>query len=160
SQHGGASSALSQEKPAGVPDKLRGGLEQLSGMDLSGVRVHYDSPKPAQLDALAYTHGKNIYIGPGQEKHLPHEAWHVVQQGQGRVAPPAQAKGAAISDDPGLEAEADIRGARGQSVDRAAPRPHAAKSPVASHESAVAQRVKVGNLVLGGLATLGTAGLA
>lgn len=26
-----------------------------------------------------------IYIAPGQEKYLPHEAWHVVQQKQERV---------------------------------------------------------------------------
>jgi hypothetical protein len=27
---------------------------------------------------------------PGQEQHLPHEAWHVVQQKQGRVKPTGQ----------------------------------------------------------------------
>lgn len=26
--------------------------------------------------------------GPGQERHLPHEAWHVVQQRRGVVGPP------------------------------------------------------------------------
>jgi hypothetical protein len=25
----------------------------------------------------------DIHIGPGQEKHLAHEAWHTVQQKQG-----------------------------------------------------------------------------
>ncbi|MEM7041075.1 MAG: DUF4157 domain-containing protein [Bacteroidota bacterium] len=35
--------------------------------------------------AHAYDQGTDIHIGPGQEKHLPHEAWHVVQQKQGRV---------------------------------------------------------------------------
>ena len=27
---------------------------------------------------------RDIHLGPGQEKHLPHEAWHVVQQKQGQ----------------------------------------------------------------------------
>jgi len=56
-----------------MPDHLKSGLESISGMDLSGVRVQYSSPKPAQLNALAYTQGQDIEVGPGQEKHLPHE---------------------------------------------------------------------------------------
>ena len=46
------------EKPQngkGLPDPLRTGLERLSGLNLSGVRVHRSSPKPARLNALAYT---------------------------------------------------------------------------------------------------------
>ena len=54
----------------------------------------------------------DIHLGPGQERHLPHEAWHVVQQKQGRVAATAQLKGAAVNDSPALEAEADAMGAR------------------------------------------------
>ena len=46
-------------------------------------------------------------LGSGQEAHLPHEAWHVVQQKQGRVKPTLQMKGAAINDDGALEREAD-----------------------------------------------------
>jgi len=61
---------------------------------------------------LAYAQGKDIHVGPGQEQHLPHEAWHVVQQAQGRVRPTMQMKGAAINDDTGLEAEADVMGAK------------------------------------------------
>ncbi|MBN3815936.1 hypothetical protein G3N57_04650, partial [Paraburkholderia sp. Se-20369] len=49
-------------------------------------------------------------LGAGQERHLPHEAWHVVQQMQRRVAPTMQMKGAAINDNPGLEREADAMG--------------------------------------------------
>ena len=80
-------------------------------MDLSGVRVHGNSSKPAQLNALAYTQGQDIHVGPGQEKHLPHEGWHAVQQMQGRVKPTLQAKGVSINDDAGLEREADVMGA-------------------------------------------------
>ena len=43
---------------------------------------------------------------------MPHEAWHVVQQKQGRVKATTQLKGEAINDDPGLEHEADVMGAR------------------------------------------------
>jgi len=64
----------------GLPDNLKSGVEQLSGISLDGVKVHYNSEKPAQLNALAYAQGTDIHVGPGQEQHLPHEAWHVVQQ--------------------------------------------------------------------------------
>ena len=77
---------------------------------MDDVIVHYNSSRPAQLQALAYTQGTEIHIGPGQEKHLPHEAWHVVQQQQGRVKPTMQARGQEINDDQGLEQEADSMG--------------------------------------------------
>ncbi len=94
----------------GMPDGLKTGMEQLSGMDLSEVRVHANSSKPAELDALAYAQGNEIHLGPGQDKHLPHELWHVVQQRQGRVLPTLRSNGVAINDDPALEQEADAMG--------------------------------------------------
>jgi hypothetical protein len=96
----------------GMPDGLKSGLESLSGMNLSDVRVNFNSPKPAQLNAHAYTQGNAIHVAPGQEKHLPHEAWHVVQQRQGRVQPTTELNGAQINDDAGLEREADLMGGR------------------------------------------------
>jgi len=98
------------KNPSDMPRPLKEGLEQLSGMELSGVRVHNNSSKPAQLNALAYTQGKDIHVGPGQEKYLSHEGWHVVQQMQGRVRPTMHAKGVSINDDSGLEREADAMG--------------------------------------------------
>jgi len=98
-----------------LPAELRAGVESLSGLDLSSVRVHRNSSAPAQLNALAYAQGSDIHLGAGQEKHLPHEAWHVVQQMQGRVRPTLQAAGAPINDDPALEREADQMGARAKS---------------------------------------------
>jgi hypothetical protein len=56
-------------------------------MDLSDVRVHRNSSKPAQLNALPYAQGNDIHLGPGQEQHLPHEAWHVVQLRQASCRP-------------------------------------------------------------------------
>lgn len=50
-------------------------------------------------------------MGPGQEKHLPHEAWHVVQQMQGRVQPTVQTMDRVpVNDDEKLEHEADVMG--------------------------------------------------
>jgi hypothetical protein len=102
-----------QANNTGMPDSLKSGVENLSGMDMSDVKVHYNSSKPAQLSALAYAQGNDIHVGPGQEKHLPHEAWHVVQQRQGRVQPTMQMKESVpVNDDPGLEHEADVMGAK------------------------------------------------
>lgn len=102
-----------QPNRTGLPDNLKSGIENLSGLSMDSVRVHYNSPKPAQLNALAYTQGTDIHVAPGQEQHLPHEAWHVVQQAEGRVKPMFQMKtGIPVNDDSGLEAEADKMGTK------------------------------------------------
>jgi hypothetical protein len=103
------SSAEQRPNKTGMPDALKAGVESLSGHSLDNVRVHYNSPKPAQLEALAYTQGTEIHVASGQEEHLPHEAWHVVQQAQGRVKPTMQMKNRVpFNDDAGLEHEADV----------------------------------------------------
>ena len=87
-----------------MPDNLKAGVEDLSGIDMSDVRVHYNSDKPADVGALAYTQGTDIQVAPEQERHLPHEGtWHVVQQKQGRVRPTMQMKNVTVNDDIGLE---------------------------------------------------------
>ena len=101
-----------QDNRTGMPDGLKAGIESLSGMDMSDVRVHRNSSQPAQLNALAYAQGNDIHLGPGQEQHLPHEAWHVVQQRQGLVQATMQMAGVGVNDDPGLESEADVMGGR------------------------------------------------
>ncbi|NEO74910.1 MAG: DUF4157 domain-containing protein [Moorea sp. SIO4G3] len=101
------------ENKTGLPDRLKDGIESLSGYDLSGVRVNYNSPKPAQLNAHAYTQGLGIEVAPGQKRHLPHEAWHVVQQMQGRVRPTMEVNGVGVNGDRGLEREAEVMGKRG-----------------------------------------------
>ena len=95
-----------------LPRQLRAGMESLSGLDLSDVRVHRNSSQPAQLNALAYAQGSDIHLAPGQDQHLPHEAWHVVQQRQGRVQPTMQMAGVGINDDSALEREADAMGSQ------------------------------------------------
>ena len=94
-----------------LPGWIKAGTERLSGFTMDDVRVHRNSSEPARLGALAFTRGSDIHLGPGQERHLPHEAWHVVQQKQGRVKATAQAKGMAANADAALEAEADRMGA-------------------------------------------------
>ncbi|HTR00567.1 MAG TPA: DUF4157 domain-containing protein [Candidatus Acidoferrum sp.] len=97
----------------GLPDRLKSGIESLSGMSMDHVRVHYNSPKPATLNAHAYAQGSEIHLASGQEKHLPHEAWHVVQQAQGRVQPTMQLRDSVpVNDNAGLEREADVMGAK------------------------------------------------
>lgn len=102
-----------KESNMGLPDNLKSGIENLSGYSMDDVKVNYNSDKPAQLQAHAYAQGTDIHLGSGQEKHLPHEAWHVVQQKQGRVQPTMQMKGNVnVNDDKGLEKEADVMGAK------------------------------------------------
>lgn len=107
-----------RENNTGLPDNLKSGIENLSGYSLDNVKVHYNSNKPSQLQAHAYAQGTDIHVAAGQEKHLPHEAWHVVQQKQGRVKPTMQVQGVAINDNPVLEREADMMGVKATSVNR------------------------------------------
>lgn len=106
-----------EENKTGLPDGLKSGMESISGFSLDDVKVYRNSDKPAQLQAYAYAQGTNIHLGPGQEKHLPHELGHVVQQKQGRVEPTVQMKGqVAINDSKQLEKEADTMGAKAQNL--------------------------------------------
>ncbi|MEQ9405972.1 MAG: DUF4157 domain-containing protein [Cyclobacteriaceae bacterium] len=85
---------VAQRKPnnTGLPDNLKSGIENLSGHSMDDVKGHYNSSRPAQLQAHAFAQGNQIHLASGQEKHLPHEAWHVVQQKLGRVKPTMQLK--------------------------------------------------------------------
>ncbi|HAS40308.1 MAG TPA: hypothetical protein DCS93_07505 [Microscillaceae bacterium] len=95
----------------GLPNSMKNNMETLGGVDLSDVKVHHNSGEPQKVGALAYAQGTDIHLAPGQEKHLGHEAWHTVQQKQGRVKPTTvQGKGFAVNDDPQLEKEADVMG--------------------------------------------------
>jgi hypothetical protein len=106
--------SLEEQYPnkTGLPDRLKTGIESLSGLAMDDVKVHYNSSKPLQLQALAYTQGTEIHVAPGEEQHLPHEAWHVVQQMQGRVQPTIQLRGQAANNEVRLEQEAERMGNR------------------------------------------------
>ena len=87
-------------------------VEAESGVSLADVEVFYRSPDPAKVGADAFARGSRIRVAPGQERHLAHEAWHMVQQRQGRVKPNAIVAGRSANIDAGLEAEADRMGER------------------------------------------------
>jgi len=77
------------------PD-VRGILESGIGADLSSVRVHEDSAAQeaaASINAKAFTHKNDIWLGAGQSQsdlHLmAHETTHVVQQGAAVRTTPA-----------------------------------------------------------------------
>jgi len=127
----------------GLPHQLQQGVEALSGMSMAGTSVHYNSSAPAQIGALAYATGSQIHLGPGQEQHLPHEAWHVVQQKQGRVKPTLQAKGLAVNNDHALETEADTMGQRAAQLKTVNSSQLTSSAPPASIPTNVIQR-KIG----------------
>jgi hypothetical protein len=63
-----------------VPDEL---VERLMQADLDQVRPRAEPARSLARAAQAYSQGSPIHVGPGAEYHLPHEAWHVIQQRQG-----------------------------------------------------------------------------
>jgi len=95
----------------GIPDRMKQYFEDNSGFSMSDVRVHYNSDRPAKVQALAYTQGEEVYLGPGQEKHLPHELGHVIQQKEGIVLPTESVNHMPVNSDARLEADADRRSA-------------------------------------------------
>lgn len=99
-----------------LPKQLKLALEFLSGYSMDDVKVHYNSDKPKAIQAHAYAQGKDIFLAPGQEAHLAHEAWHIVQQKQGRVVATQTLNGAQINDDSRLEEEATEMGNKALSL--------------------------------------------
>lgn len=91
----------------GIPQIIKQRFEDKSGFSFDDVKVHYNSQKPAAIQALAYTQGSNVYMGPGQEQHLKHELGHVVQQKQGIVRATGEINGAKLNDDSSMERAAD-----------------------------------------------------
>lgn len=91
----------------GIPTQMKRNFEQRSGLSFNDVRVHYNSDRPRKLDALAYTYGNQVYIGPGQSRHLGHELGHVVQQKLGIPRPTGYIGGLPLNDSPQLERAAD-----------------------------------------------------
>jgi hypothetical protein len=136
-------SSPERKNRTGLPASLRAGIERLSGISLNDVHVHYNSPKPGGVQALAYTQGTDIHLGPDQEQHLAHEAWHVVQQKQGRVSPTMQLSGMAINDDQALEREAE---SISSSVSDQGVSDHAAAAPGA--QTTAPQEAGVGSPVI------------
>jgi hypothetical protein len=105
--------ALPDYNDTGLPDSLKSGIETLSGFSMDNVNVHYNSSQPARLSALAYAPGQRHSRRAGTGTASAHEAWHIVQQAQGRVQPTMQMKnGLTVIDDHTLEQEADVMGSK------------------------------------------------
>ena len=95
----------------GLPENLKSRVANLSGFSMPDVKVHYNSEKPAQLNARTFAQESAIKIASGEEKHLPQEAWHVVQQAQGKVQTTNHLEqNININNAPDLEKEADEMG--------------------------------------------------
>jgi hypothetical protein len=93
---GGSTAAMQQtaarairNKGAGVPllSATRRALETRMGVDLSEVRVHQNvaaQDAAAGLNARAFAHGRDIWLGSGESQHnirlMAHETTHVLQQ--------------------------------------------------------------------------------
>jgi hypothetical protein len=130
-----------KENRTGLPDRLKIGIENLSGYSMDDVKVHRNSDRPAQLNAHAFAQGSEIHLSSGQEKHLPHEAWHVVQQKQGRVKPSFQMKsGEAVNDIVGLEKEADNMGLKALRIERSLENERVFQAKLAFSNKAIIQR--------------------
>lgn len=115
-------SLLAARAPAanGLPLQLKAGIEALSGVAMDDVVVHRSSPEPAKVHAHAFTRGNTIHLAPGQDRHLPHEAWHAVQQKRGEVRPTLQLRGIQVNADTALEQAADRMGAQAEALGRTA----------------------------------------
>ena len=114
----GASAPAPSSGGSPLADDVRGSMEHSFATDFSAVRVH-EGPQAAAMGAVAFTQGDDVHFQPGAydpgsssgRELIGHELTHVVQQREGRVATP-QGKGGLVNADPGLEAEADVLGAR------------------------------------------------
>lgn len=102
--------ALQRPNTTGLPDHVKAGVEDIYGVSLDDVHVEYNSDKPAAVQAKAYTQGTNIFVAPGQEATVPHEACHVPQQLMNRVEPTTEINGLPVNNSIALEREADVNG--------------------------------------------------
>ena len=71
-----------------LSESVRARVEPVLDANLSSVKVHTDSKSQLasqNIQAKAFTHGNNIFLGAGQSPHdvklMAHEATHTVQQG-------------------------------------------------------------------------------
>lgn len=67
----------------GMPDNLKAGVENLSGIEMSDLMVHYNSDKPVEVGLLAYIQGTEIHVAPGQEQASTTRSLARMQQAQG-----------------------------------------------------------------------------
>ena len=88
--------AKSENKSQKIDKNLKSGVENLSGLNLDDVKIHYNSEKPTQIQFEKDIQGRDIHLAPGQEKHLSNH---------NRII-----SNLSINNDSALEHEADILG--------------------------------------------------
>ena len=78
-----------KKNKTGLPDRLKAGVETLSGLAMDDVKVHYNADKPVQLQAYAYVQGKDIQLKrmEGEEIQSIHAAAAAGVQGTGHPLP-------------------------------------------------------------------------
>lgn len=97
-----------QQNQNSVSDGISAQHYRLSGIAFGDAGVYYNFGKSAQLQALAYTQGGQVYVEQGQEKHLGHELGRVVQQKENAVSPTQRLNGVWINDAPVFEDAEDL----------------------------------------------------
>lgn len=114
----GAAVAAAATSTGQAPDPaMRSRVEQVTGADLSGVRVHTGAPSHAGAQALsarAFTVGQNIHFASGEyrpgsadgNRLLAHELAHTVQQGSTASAPQCKLEVSQPGDAAEVEADA------------------------------------------------------
>lgn len=98
-----------------LPERIRAHHEGVSGLSLADARLFRNSAVPQKWGAAALSFRNHVFVAPGQERHTAHEAWHLVQQKQGRVPADFHMGPVGVNTDRRLELEADQMGARTQS---------------------------------------------
>lgn len=101
----------SNDAGSGNEAQIKANVSSITGTDVSNANIHYNSDKPAQLNAIAYAQGNDIHMSssPGADNHtLAHELTHNAQQQTGQVKATIQGNnGVGINNDPKLEKHAD-----------------------------------------------------
>lgn len=134
-----------KQRGQGLPKEMVEGFLTTTGVDLSGVQVFYDSPKPKDVKAHAVADPTGIHLAEGQEGFLYEEAAHKVQQLQGKVRPNTAVNGTPVNDDAAMEDEAVRMGEAAKAVTAKAATPTpppvaAAPTTAAPAASQVTQR--------------------
>ncbi|PZU89691.1 MAG: hypothetical protein DI529_04065 [Chryseobacterium sp.] len=62
--------AKSESKNLKIDKNLKSELENLSGLNLDNVKIHYNSEKPNQLQFEKDIQGRDIHLASGQNKHF------------------------------------------------------------------------------------------
>ena len=98
-----------------LDSSIRSSMEPHFGRDFGDVRIHADAEADEaarQIDAVAFTHGSDIYFGKGiynptsgdGRRVLAHELTHVVQQGRRGNLSPGPSRRTTVTDGPSQNA--------------------------------------------------------